>query len=204
MDEKNLSVCWTPTMFSVDTNELPTYLEMVKFFITEYDSIFGNTLHFHQPLVIGQGGVRGRHPPVCARDAPTLQQEFQSSMIPRVPKEQPAVVSSAPMISLLDLTPEEPESSTNDGTAACPIPIQPQEPSQQPAFSPKEHQKDATRYPVLGQQRINKMPPCVPPPPPPRRRAPKAPQATTLANTQMADSPKDTNTVTNSLFLLDE
>ncbi|ELP83733.1 hypothetical protein EIN_469370 [Entamoeba invadens IP1] len=40
MNEKNLSVCWTPTMFSVSTEELSQYLALMEFIIKESDEIF--------------------------------------------------------------------------------------------------------------------------------------------------------------------
>ena len=40
MSEKNLSVCWTPSIFAVGTEEISNYLEMVSFIILECEYIF--------------------------------------------------------------------------------------------------------------------------------------------------------------------
>ncbi|ELP87255.1 hypothetical protein EIN_094920 [Entamoeba invadens IP1] len=41
MNEKNLAVCWTPTMFNVLTDDIGQYIEMLTFIIKESDFIFG-------------------------------------------------------------------------------------------------------------------------------------------------------------------
>ncbi|KAL7715372.1 Rho-GAP domain-containing protein [Entamoeba marina] len=43
MNESNLAVCWTPTMFAIENYELPDYLKMVQFFISENNIQIGHT-----------------------------------------------------------------------------------------------------------------------------------------------------------------
>ncbi|GAB1219996.1 hypothetical protein ENUP19_0047G0055 [Entamoeba nuttalli] len=158
MNEKNLSVCWTPTMFSVNNDELSKYLEMMSFIITEADFIFDDTKK--SMGLIGNTEVRGKQ---------LGSTKIDHSSVLESDHVQPKMIPKVPLVSLIDSTPDFSNSPSQSKFIMGTSPSQGGM-SQQTKFtlgnyhppkdtqSPRTHQRDpTTRYPMVTQQRPTTM-----------------------------------------------
>ncbi|ELP93492.1 hypothetical protein EIN_059970 [Entamoeba invadens IP1] len=140
MGEKNLAVCWTPTLFSVASDDIGEYLEMMTFIITEADTIFADTRFNYSKNVTTT--VRGRN---LNTTQPEMLCTVPTSMIPKVPSQQ-----------------EKIPKMTSEG--ASPI----FSPSSIPALSPRNNLDPVNRYAIKPQRPLTMLPPSAPPPKAPK------------------------------------
>ena len=94
MSEKNLSVCWTPSIFAVGTEEIGNYLDMVAFIILECDFIFEDKSVQSAPSQrVGFGALKSQ------KVRTTQQFDFMSGNMNSsndTPPVQPQSATSAP------------------------------------------------------------------------------------------------------------
>ncbi|KAL7715209.1 Rho-GAP domain-containing protein [Entamoeba marina] len=211
MTEANLSVCWTPTMFSVSNDDLPDFLKMMQFIIAEYPAIFPKKHRAPQPSPRQKRTMVPKNdflfsteaqPQKITTTAPTL---YDFTISPRSSNSPPQTLSSPTMESL---SKDEQPPKTQQRDLASRYPMIPQRTvTVGQATSPQKQpiQKNLPPKPS------SKAPPRHAPPSPPTRPSPShestndhTHEPTHDSNGQVASLNDNPTETTENAFILDD